>query len=334
MKKFLKIVGIVIGVILVIYLLSFTLSFGNGHPETGLSFSELYAKEDFGLDWKAAYEAILTDLNPQHLILMAYWTYLEPQEGKFDFSDLDWQLDLATQQGKDVILAVGQRVPRWPECHIPTWASSMDQNSYNQALLSYLTVVINHYKPYPAIKAWQVENEPYLSIFGNCPPLDKTLFDEEIALVKKLDPTRPVMTTDSGELGLWYSAAKHADILGTTLYRVVSAPTIGVFHYFFIPPVFYTLKAEFVKKFTDVSQVIISELQAEPWSLNGASSLVSESMSAQTSDFSTSTLLSNFKFAERTGLSPIYLWGSEWWYWRKIHGDSSFWNLGKQLLNQ
>ncbi len=333
MKRVFKTAGIVIGAIAVLYLLSFALSFGNGHPEAGLSFSELYAKEGLGLDWKTAYEAILDGLNPKNLLLMAYWQYLEPEKGKLDFGDLDWELNMAEQKGKSVILAIGQRVPRWPECHVPTWAGSLNQGDYNQVLLSYLTAVVNHYQSYPAIKAWQVENEPYLSSFGDCPPLDQNLFDEEIALVKKLDPTRPVMMTDSGELGLWFSAAKHSDILGTTLYRVVSAPQIGVFHYFFIPPVFYAVKAAFVREFTGVSRVIISELQAEPWSLNGGP-LVYESMSAQTSDFSTTTLLSNFKFAERTGLTPIYLWGSEWWYWRKVHGDPSFWDLGGQILNQ
>ena len=333
MKRFLKITGIVLGAAIAIYLLSFTLSFGSGTPETGLSFSEFYAKQGLGLDWKQAYEAILTDLNPQRLILMAYWTYLEPAQGQYDFSDLDWQINLAQKDGKSVILAVGQRIPRWPECHIPTWASKLDGQTYDQALLTYITAVIDHYKSYPAIKAWQVENEPYLSTFGECPPLDQKLFDQEIALVKKLDPTRPVVTTDSGELGVWFTAAAHADMLGTTLYRVAVAPYIGVFHYFFIPPAFYTVKAALVKAVDHLSNVYITELQAEPWSVDGAP-LIGESMSAQTSDFSTSTLIANFDFAKRTGLSPIYLWGSEWWYWRKIHGDPSFWNIGQQLLKQ
>lgn len=333
MKRIFKTIGIAAAIIVAIYFLSFTLSFGNGHPETGLSFSEFYAKEGLGLDWKAAYESIVSDLDPQNLLLMAYWQYLEPNRGKFDWSDLDWELNLAEEKGKSVVLAVGQRVPRWPECHIPGWVAKLGQSDYDQSLLSYLTEVVNHYKSYPSIKAWQVENEPYLSTFGNCPPLDQRLFDEEIALVKKLNPTRPIITTDSGELGLWFSAAKHVDVLGTTLYRVVSAPMVGVFHYFFIPPAFYTVKAALVREFTDVSKVFISELQAEPWSINGAP-LAYESMNAQTSDFSTTTLLGNFQFAERTGLSPIYFWGSEWWYWRKVHGDPSFWDLGKQLLAQ
>ena len=246
---------------------------------------------------------------------------------------MDWELNLAEEKHESVILVVGERVPRWPECHIPGWAKNLDQNGYSQSLLSYLTAVISHYKSYSAIKYWQVENEPYLGTFGVCPPFNEKLFDDEISLVRKLDPTRPIMTTDSGELGTWFDASKHVNVLGSTLYRVVSAPVIGVFHYFFIPPAFYAIKAALVKEFTGVSKVIISELQAEPWSLNGTP-LKYESFSAQTSDFTTTTLFDNFKFAERTGLPEIYLWGSEWWYYRKINGDPSFWDLGKQILNQ
>ncbi len=333
MRKFLKILGAVLAILFSLYLGSFLLSFGNGHPETGLSFSEFYAREGLGLNWKAAYESIVDDLNPQNLLLVAYWQYLEPQQGTYNWSDLDWEMNIAEQKGDAVILAVGQRVPRWPECHIPAWASNLNASDYGQMLLSYLTQVINHYKSYSSIKAWQVENEPYLGTFGDCPPFSQNLFNEEIALVHKRDPPRPIRTTASGELGWWFAPASHVYIFGTTLYRVVAAPTIGVFHYFFIPPAFYALKAALVKEFTGVSQIFISELQAEPWSLNGAP-LAYESMSAQTSDFSTTTLKDNFQFAERTGLSPIYLWGSEWWYWRKVHGDSSFWNTGKQLLQQ
>ncbi len=331
MKKVFRIIIIVLVCAFSLYLGSFVLSFGNGHPEAGLSFSEFYAKEGLGLDWKAAYESIMNELNPQNLLLMAYWQYIEPKQGVYDWSDLDWEMNIAQEKGKSVILAVGERVPRWPECHIPAWAKNLSQNDYDTALLSYLTQMIDHYKSYSAIKAWQVENEPYLGTFGDCPPFDQNLFSEEIALVKKLDSTRPVMTTDSGELGSWVTPASQVNIFGTTLYRVVAAPTIGVFHYFFIPPAFYAVKAALVKEFTGVSKIFISELQAEPWSLNGAP-LAYESMNAQTSDFSTTTLKDNFQFAERTGLTPIYLWGSEWWYWRKVHGDPSFWDLGKQLL--
>jgi len=330
MRKTKKILLFFLAFIVAIYFLSFFISFSSKNVETGLSFSEFYAKENLSLDWKKAYETILNDFHPKHLILMAYWPYLEPEKGVYDFNDLDWELNLASSS--EVILVIGQRIPRWPECHLPSWTSALTKDEFNQALLNYLSVLVNHYKNNPAIKYWQVENEPYLSGFGVCPPLDKKLFQSEIALVKKLDPKRPIVVTDSGELGLWIPAALNSNVFGTTLYRMVGNKYLGMVSYFFIPPPFYTLKAFLVKAFTPSRFVFISELQAEPWAPPGKN-LTDESFSDQTINFSSSTLWNNFLFAQKTGLNPIYLWGVEWWYYRKINGDESFWNVGKKIFS-
>jgi len=312
-----------------VYFLSFLVDFSSPKTEVGLSFSEFYAKEGLLLDWQKAYENILNEFHPRHLILMAYWPYLEPERGAYNFKDLDWQLNLASSS--EITLIIGRRIPRWPECHLPKWALSLTKEEFNQAFLAYLETVVNHYKNIPSIKYWQVENEPFLSSFGICPPLDKELFKKEIALVKELDPTRPIVLTDSGELGWWLPVAQNADILGTTLYRIVDNKLFGTFSYFFVPPVFYSLKAFLVKTFTPVYQVFISELQAEPWA-GGGNNLIYESFSAQTLHFNSSTLWKNFIFAKKTGLNPIYFWGSEWWYYRKINGDESFWETGKKIF--
>jgi len=70
-----------------------------------------------------------------------------------------------------------------------------------------LDVAINRYKSKAVIKYWQVENEPFL-LFGICPTPDADLLDREIALVRKIDPTRKIIVTDSGELSLWIPTAK------------------------------------------------------------------------------------------------------------------------------
>ena len=48
-----------------------------------------------------------------------------------------------------------------------------------------ITETINRYKDNQAIKAWQVENEPFLKGFGECPKLDKEFLDnaEEFTVV-------------------------------------------------------------------------------------------------------------------------------------------------------
>ena len=38
-------------------------------------------------------------------------------------------------------------------------------------------------------------------------------------------------------------------------------------------------------------------------------------------------------YAKDTGFSEYYLWGSEWWYWKKVHNDVRYWNITRDLFN-
>ena len=130
-------------------------------------------------------------------------------------------------------------------------------------MLKYLKETINHYKDNPAIIAWEVENEPFLK-FGECPSLDVSLLDQEIALVRQLDK-RPVMITDSGELSSWVPAAQRADIFGTTMYRWVWNKWFGSYKYP-LPPAFFRAKERIARFFVGQEKpFVVIELQAEPW---------------------------------------------------------------------
>jgi len=330
MKKILKIILYVIIGIVLFFVVSWQFNFTRSTGTVwGTTFSEYYAKDLLKIDWQKTYEVILTDLNFQKLRLVAYWEYLEPNNGQMDFKDLDWQVSEAENHNKKVTLALGYRVPRWPECHSPEWAKQMNQSDFQTSLLDYMGKVIDHYKTQSSIESWQVENEPFVSTFGECPPLDIGLFNKELSLVKSHDPSRPIVITDSGELSLWTKAAQYGDILGTTLYRFVWNPTIGKFEHF-LPPAFYTWRAWIVDKFFHGKNVVISELQAEPWATNNAS------ISNIPFDHQTDNLtLDNFKnivdFAKKTGIQDVYLWGPEWWYYRELNGDPSWMDFGKTI---
>ena len=46
-------------------------------------------------------------------------------------------------------------------------------------------------------------------------------------------------------------------------------------------------------------------------------------------------LRSNVQFAKNTGLSEIYIWGVEWWYWLKEkQNNSTVWNEAKKLFEE
>lgn len=330
-SKKIKIAIIILIALFVLYLLSWLFDFSFGQkPNWGATFSELYA-EELGLNWKETYSAILNDLNIKKIRLIAYWNRIEPEKGATNFDDLDWQIAEAQKKNKEITLAVGFRVPRWPECHIPEWAANLPKEEFEKIVLTYLETVVNRYKTNPAIKIWQIENEPLLSVFGRCSKPDINLLKKEIALVKSLDPTQPVLITASGELSPWFKEAGLSEIFGTTLYRVVWNKYIGYFKHF-TPPAFYALKAFSIKTFSRTKEVVIAELQAEPWA-PALKPIAEIPFEEQIKHFDANQLRYNMEFAEKTGIKDIYLWGVEWWYWRKIHEDPSFWQTGKEILN-
>ncbi len=229
--------------------------------DLGVTFSLRYA-QDIGLDWRENYLAILDDLGVQKIRLPIYWDLVEEKEGEYNFSDIDWQIAEAEKRDVEIILVVGKKVPRWPECAIPEWVKS-DKIKRETALIKFIKIVVERYKDSDTVKYWQVENEPFLA-FGNCCEFDINLLEREIETVKQLDNTRQIIITDSGELSFWIRAAKRADVFGTTMYFNVCGERWGCYKYP-IGPRFFLFKKWLIKKFAEQSNSIVIELQAEPW---------------------------------------------------------------------
>jgi hypothetical protein len=295
----------------------------------GVSFSQYFA-EKMEIDWQKMYLAILDDLKVEKIRLVAYWPNIEPELGEYSFEDLDWQILEAGKRNVQVILVVGQKVPRWPECHIPKWATELSQEKKQQEILLMLSEVINRYQGNETIWAWQVENEPFLKSFGECPKLNKDFLDEEIALVRESDlGKRPIILTASGELSSWVQPASRANILGTTLYRIVWSDLLEKHFRYPIPPVFYYKRAQLTKLLTGIDRVIIIELQAEPWSHR---MIYETSPEEQSKSMDLEKFKRIIEYTRQTGFDEAYLWGAEWWYWLKEkHNDNSLWQEAKKL---
>ncbi len=291
----------------------------------GVTFSEPFAKE-LGLDWQKTYEAIFDDLGIRHIRIPVYWPEVEPQENKFVFDDIDWQIEKAAEYDAKVILVIGRKLPRWPECHEPRWVQSQNANLKSQILLEYLEKVVNRYEDNPAVWAWQVENEPFLS-FGECPKLDEDFLDEEIKLVNSLSD-KPVIISDSGEFGTWFGAAERGDIFGSTLYRYVWNRAFGYITYP-IPPVFFRLKQGLLKLFVGKKPMIVVELQAEPWTPRALRDIPLEE---QFVHFNPVRFREVLEYTEKTGFDTFYFWGVEWWYWLKVKGNSEIWDIAKEAI--
>ena len=295
----------------------------------GLSFSRVFAVQ-MNLDWKEVYLTMLEDLKPKSLRLPVYWEDVEPKEGQYTFNDYDWMIERAKENNTQLILIVGRKLPRWPECHVPTWAADRTEEMQEDGVLLVISEIVKRYKNSENLYAWQVENEPFLA-FGECPTADAGFLDREIALVKSLDNRHPVIVTDSGELSIWFPAAKRADIFGTTMYRVVYQKYLGYIEYP-LPPKFFWLKANIVRLLYPDKPIFVSELQLEPW---GPKLLFETSLDEQEKSMTIKQFRENIAYAKEVGFSPAYLWGAEWWYWMNtVNNDSSYWNEAKKLLAQ
>ncbi len=295
-----------------------------GAAEFGVTFSAKYARE-LGLDWKEAYLATLDDLGVRKFRIPVYWDEAEPERGRYAWEDVDWMLDEASKRGAEVVLAVGRKTPRWPECHVPGWAASLDEKAQQARVLAFLREEILHFKAHPAIRVWQVENEP-LFHFGKCPPPDREFLKEEILLVRGLD-TRPIMVTDSGELSTWIRTASLGDVLGISMYRLVWNRYLGEL-YWPVSPLYYTDRINLLSPV--VKKVIVSELQAEPWFRAPVAETPFEEQFAQ---MDAERLRGNVEFAVSTGASEVYLWGVEWWYWLATQGKSGMWDAARGLFS-
>jgi len=334
LKKFLKALGYIFGGVFLIVLLFFVyinlpVAENKEKVKIGTTFSLRYA-QDIGLDWRQAYLDMLYDLQIKHIRLPVYWDRVEKSEGQYDFSDIDWQLEQARNQGAEITLAFGQKVPRWPECFIPDWIGSNDEKR-KERLLSFEKIVMERYKDgHPEIIRWQVENEPFLD-FGVCPPIDSKLVDSEVAQARSIDTSKPIVMTDGGEATLWIQAASRADIFGSTMYREVISPRFGHWKYP-MGPNFFKAKRLLIRLFAQQENAIVIELQGEPW-IRGWTT--SAPLDIQLASMNAEKLADNVSFAKKTGMKEVYIWGVEWWYWLKVNqNNSTLWDQAKNIVRE
>lgn len=294
----------------------------------GVNFSQKHTK-NLGLDWKETYLALLDDLKVKNLKVAAHWDLLEPENDKFYFQDLDWQIEEAQKRNAKILLVIGMKTTRWPECHIPEWAKNLSKEKQQKEILEMLEKIILRYRERFSIWAWQVENEPFFP-FGVCPWVDKKFVKKEVELVKSLDPlNRPIVMTDSGEGSFWIQSAQIGDIVGTTMYEKVWFRQVGIYVRYPFPPVFYWRKAQIIKKLFG-KKVICVELQAEPF---GPQLLYDAPLDEQEKTMNLEQFKKNIEFATKTGLDTFYLWGSEWWYWLKVNQNNpQIWDTARDLF--
>lgn len=318
-------------ILLLIIVLACLFCFVGSAPEAqnikwGVNFSQKQS-QGLGLDWKQNYAALIDDLGAERIKLSSYWDLLEPEKGKYFFEDLDWQVNQAEQKGVDLILVIGMRTLRWPECHIPGWAKDLSKEEQQQEILELITETVSRYKESKSVVKWQVENETFFP-FGECPWSDEKFLKKEADLVRSLDE-RPVVISDSGEGSFWFKAAGIGDEVGITMYKKVWFSQFDNYLEYPFAPAFYQRKAWIIENIFK-KKVFCAELQAEPW---GSKLLFDLPLEEQKKTMTSERFEKNIEFAKKTGLDEFYLWGGEWWYWLKEkQGNPEIWDLARKLF--
>lgn len=300
--------------------------------ELGASFIPAYA-QSLGVDPEETLNALTDDVGVRNFRLVSYWDQIENQQGKYDFTDLDWQFRKIESVNGTVSLSLGLRQPRWPECHMPDWAKTESPDVWKPQLNDFIAAVVNRYKDSPALKSYQVENEFFLKGFGICETipgaLDRSRLVSEYNLVKQLDPEHTAIVNRSNNAIGWPIGDPQPDEFGISIYkRVWDAQLTHRYLEYPFPAWYYAFVAGWTKIFTG-KDTIIHELQAESWGPNGKQ-LNDISVEEADKSLDAKRFEGRFRFAEGTGMKEAYLWGAEYWYYRdKVQNDPSLMNVAR-----
>ena len=290
--------------------------------------------------------------------LAAYWDELEPQEDRYDFSSLDWQIAEAASKQVPIVLTVGMKAPRWPEFFIPPWllrrfrlhkGTDISQHAYlRQRTLQFMETVVRRYRNEEMIRYWQVENEPLDRVGPGFWWIGPAFVKQEVDLVRRLDPRhRPVILTTVTYPNpllrrFMYLFMRHdtidealrmGDILGVNVYPVVGH------RWFFKNSYYWTTPKERNEYLSSILKrprrgkkpVWVTELQAEPWEPNA---LVYTGQEPPPTG-NPAVMQQNVQELRALGIETMLLWGCEYWQFRKArYKDASWVDAVRLLLRQ
>ncbi len=301
--------------------------YGQKRRVFGVSFSIKQCR-NFGIDPHQTLDWLIETAGFRRFRLMSYWDEHEKQPGKHNFKQLDWQMDRIAKAGGEVTLCLGARQPRWPENHWPDWAWKAGKSERSKALLEYVQAVVERYQNHPALSSYQLENEALLQSFGQRSEIDIDRLIQEAELVKLLDPAHPLIMTTSHHWGIpWNEPIP--DIVGFSYYHVWHGygGYHSAYHYAWLHRARHYLIRLLKRR-----PAFIHELQLEPW---GPKDIWEMPPKEQDKSMGPGKIARSIRLARKTGLSPIDLWGGEWWYWRlSKQNDGKIWEAVKKNLGQ
>jgi hypothetical protein len=311
----------------------------------GATFSATHSRW-LGLDAEETLAGVI-ELGLEPLRLCGYWD--QPAE------DLDWQLDRAAAAGRQVVLTVGMKAPRWPEFHLPR-DHELDLHRGGElradlpiavAALAQVESLVERFRGRSAIAWWQVENEPSNKSGPHRWWISPELVAQEVAAVRARDD-RPVVLTAFGHFNrLVDEFSGHrvcnlealagrgsgvepellellhpGDVLGIDVYHSMAQRADLVVHA--ASPVTY------LDRWRDRSrphgiECWVTELQAEPWEAND--STLWDPRSVAPAD-----VAERLADVRAAGVETALLWGVEYWLAQAKRGNAAWLEAGRAAL--
>lgn len=258
--------------------------------------------------------------------LGCYWSDIEKEKGTYDFAEIVKLLALCERKGQKVLLTVGMKAPRWPEFYFPEWISQKDPEQVETEVLAFIQKGIDKLSRFSCIRYWQVENEPLDPSGPSNLKISEELLKKEVALVRSLD-SRPIVVTVWGNAltkrNSFTIAETLADIVGIDLYYKTP-----FWKSFYKGP--WDNDRAIAQVITKCSKPVwITELQAEPWERHGK-----EFTSSTPESITVALLEKNIERADRLEPEALFLWGYEYWMYRRNVGDTGYLDVVKKRLKR
>ncbi len=298
----------------------------------GATFIPNYAKY-FDLDPQETMDAMINDLGVRRFRLVSYWDDIEKTPGNYDFNELDWQFQKVQDVGGTISLSIGLRQPRWPECHGPEWAMAKPKDEWSKDLKVFMGKVIDRYKDRSVLVEYQLENEYFLSVFGECPDFSRDRLVDEFNFVKQKDPTRPLIVSRSNNATpSWPIGEPRADKVAASIYKRVWDKTIFKRYFEYPYPAWFYGFLAGITELTTGRDSMIHELQTEAW-LPEEYDMRDAPISELYKTFGPKRVKDRIEYGVATGIRTIDIWGVEWWYQMKTQRNApELWNTAKEVL--
>lgn len=318
------------------------------NPEIGVNFSCEQAKY-LGMDCRAALTTILDELGVRLFRLSVQWSDVERRPGVYDWEVIDWQLDELHQRDAKAVVSIGMKAQRYPEFWLPTWMRRTidvpeggypgDEPLVERHLFPYLEATTRHLAAHPAVEAFQIENEPFVSSpgYANAWHVRKEFLAREIETVRAADPLKRRIVVSHSSWSrrdqTWKWILDHADVVGQSVYPKWQWRRFPRWFYVYryrMGPLTPNLpgQARYAERLG--KEVWITELQAEPFEKHGVDPR--REPLTKLRSISPRLLRENLRLARRSGATRVYLWGVEWWlYARNTRNEPDLWQIGRTL---